>query len=175
MTEADDVLAVTLLVQGGWVAMCLRAMLDLRLPDLLDEPAPVEELAERTSTEPLHLVRVLRVLADVGLVTRDEKGRYRLTGRGRLLRSDHPGDLRSLALTQTWPLNIAAWGGLADAVRSGDGTFEQVHGTSMWEALSRNPQQEAVFNAAMARRGALQAAMLSGQVCVSARLRRSPG
>jgi len=158
----DDVSAVTRLVQGGWVAMCLRAMLDLRLPDLMDEPASAEELAARTSTEPVHLVRLLRVLADVGLVARDETDRYHLTDRARLLRSDHPGDLRSLALTQTWPLNIAAWGRLADAVRSGDGTFEQVHGTSMWEALSRNPVHEAVFNAAMARRGALQAATLAG-------------
>ena len=161
MTEADDVLAVSGLVQGAWRAMCLRAMVDLGIPDLLDGPTTVEQLGTRADADPVHLVRLLRVLADLGLVARDASGHYVLTARGALLRSSHPGDLRSLALTQTWPLNIAAWGGLADAVRSGDGTFEQVHGTSMWEALSRNPQQEAVFNAAMARRGALQAATLA--------------
>ncbi len=174
MTDApdDDVLAVSRLVQGGWVAMCLRAMVQLRLPDVMDAPHDLATLAERTTARPDVLVRLLRALADVGLVAEDESGRYLLTGRGALLRSDHPGGLRSLALTQTWPLNIAAWSRLADAVRTGSGTFEEVNGTSMWEALSRHPAQEAIFNAAMARRGAMQAETLleacdlSGVGCV---------
>ncbi len=156
-TTDDDVLAVTRLVQGGWVAMCLRAMVELGLPDLMDAPREVASLAEGSSTDPDVLVRLLRALVDAGLVAQDESGRYLLTDRGVLLRRDHPGGLRSLALTQTWPLNLAAWSRLADAVRTGAGTFEEVHGTSMWEALSRHPAQEAIFNAAMARRGVMQA------------------
>ena len=160
MTEADDVLAVSGLVQGGWRAMCLRAMVDLGIPDLLDGPATVEQLGAQADVDPVHLVRLLRVLGDLGLVARDTSGRYALTGRGALLRSSHPGNLRSLALTQTWPLNVAAWGRLADAVRSGAGTFVEANGMPMWEALSSHPTHEAVFNAAMARRGAVQAAAL---------------
>ena len=46
---------------------------------------------------------------------------------------------------------------MADAVRTGQGMFEEVNGLPLWEALAREPEAETVFNASMARRGTGQA------------------
>ena len=91
-------------------------------------------------------------------MVQDADGRWSLSQRGVLLRSDHPSGLASLVRMQTWGPNILTWQRLADAVRTGGGVFAEVNGAPMWEALSGAPEQEAVFNAAMARRGTSQAA-----------------
>ena len=153
----NDVEAVARLVRGGWVSQCVRAMADLGLADAMPAPTPVEELASSTSTSPGALLRLLRALTDIGLVEPDDLGRYRLTPRGALLRRDHPADLRSLALMQTWAPHVTAWSHLSAAVAGGEGTFEAVNGATLWLTLSRHPQQQAVFNAVMARRGSQQA------------------
>ena len=154
---SDDVEAVAWLVRGGWVSHCVRAMAELGLADALSVAATVDELAAHTSTTPDALRRLLRSLADAGLVATDEAGRYRLTARGSVLRRDHPSAVRSLALMQTWGPNTVAWSQLSAAVSTGAGTFEAANGTPLWETLSRHPDQQVVFNAAMARRAGTQA------------------
>ena len=156
-TPSDDVEAVAWLVRGGWVSQCVRAMAEIGLADAMDAPATVEELATRTSTRPDALLRLLRALSDAGLVAPDGTDRYRLTARGDVLRLDHPSDLRSLALMQTWGPNVTAWSHLSSALATGAGTFEPVIGAPLWETLTRHPTQQAVFNAAMARRAQRQA------------------
>ena len=109
---------------------------------------------------PTPCVRLLRALADAGLVAPEGADRYRLTERGEVLRLDHPSDLRSLALMQTWGPNVTAWSHLSSALATGAGTFDPVNGAPLWETLSRHPAQQAVFNAAMARRAQRQAATI---------------
>lgn len=156
----DDAEAVAWLVRGGWVSHCVRAMADLGLADAMTSPATVQELANRTATKPDLLLRLLRALTDIGLVEPDGLDgprTYRLTSRGALLRRDDPAGLRSLALMQSWAPNHSAWSELSTALASGDGTFEAANGASLWGMLSRHPREQAVFNAAMARRGSQQA------------------
>jgi hypothetical protein len=119
--------------------------------------ATVDELARSTSTDADALLRLLRALTDIGLVEPDGPGSYRLTSRGELMRRDHPDDLRSLALMQTWGPNLTAWSRLSAAVAAGEGTFEGANGSPLWQTLSRHPRQLAIFNATMARRGRQQA------------------
>ena len=153
----DDVLALTSLVHGGWVSMCLRAMVELGLADAMDAPYDIATLGERTSTDPGALARLLRVLVDVDVVARDAEGRFQLTQMGQLLRTDHPSGMRSMPLMFTWLPSVSAWTSLADAIRSGTGVFAEVNGSSSWEIMSHDQKQAAVFNAAMARRGTMQA------------------
>ena len=68
--------------------------------------------------------------------------------------------MRNLALMQTELPALASWQRLADAVRTGGSVFEDVNGIGPWESLSANPEQEAIFNASMARRGANQVAAI---------------
>lgn len=163
-SPGDDAQAVAWLVRGGWVAHCVRAMAELNLADVLAEPASVDALAAQTSTAPDALLRLLRALTDAGLLVVDEAGRYALTSRGEVLRRDHPSGLHSMALMVTWGPNAVAWSRLSDAVTNGEGTFEPTYGAPMWQALSSHPEQQVVFNAAMARRAGMQARTIR-EVC----------
>lgn len=156
MADADD---VVWMVYGAWVSMCVRAACELGVVDALDEPRCLAELAARTSSDPTALARLLRVLVDLGLL--EVAGdRFAATSRGEVLRVGHPTDVRSLALMQTVIPKLTAWRHLADAVRRGEPVFEKLHGMSSWAWLAANPAEEAVFNAAMARRAALQVAAI---------------
>lgn len=152
MTEADD---VVWMVRGAWVSLCLRAACELRVMDALDQPRTLVELATSTSSDPAALARLLRVLVDLDLLAVSD-GHYAATHRGEVLRADHPSGLRSLALMQTVAPNLTAWTHLADAVRRGGAVYEELQGQTMWEWLAAHPQEESEFNAAMARRAALQ-------------------
>lgn len=71
----DDVEAVTDLVRGVWVGLCLRAMVDLGLADQLRQTRTPTELAERTGCPPRQLRRLLVCLRDAGLVLDPEPPR----------------------------------------------------------------------------------------------------
>lgn len=156
MTAVDD---VVWMVRGAWISLCLRAACELGVMDALDGPRDLIDLARRTSCDPAALFRLLRVLVDLGLVGVDGE-HFRATVRGELLRADHPSGLHSLAMMQTVVPNLTAWHHLADAVRRGGPVFEGLQGMSSWDWLTAHPQEEAVFNAAMARRSVLQVAAL---------------
>jgi hypothetical protein len=156
MAETDDVIWM---VRGAWVSLCVRAACELGVVDALDEPRDLADLAARTSSDPSTLARLLRVLVDLRLLTR-RRDRFAPTSRGELLRAGHPSGLRDLALMQTVAPNLTAWTHLADAVRRGGAVYEELHGQTTWEWLAAHPQEESVFNAAMARRAALQVVAL---------------
>jgi hypothetical protein len=149
------------MIRGTWVSMCLRATAELGLLDHLIEPATTEQLAESCACDTHTVARFLRALTDLELVVSTEDGQYSVTPLGETMRTGHPPSaLRELALMQSWLPNVASWHSLADAVRGGTAVFEAVNGASLWEHLSANPEQEATFNAAMARRGEQQAAAI---------------
>ncbi len=148
------------MVRGVWVSLCVRATCELGVVDALDEPRSLAELAARTSSDPASLARLLRVLVDLGLVVATDDGRYTVTSRGKVLRVDHPSGARSLALMQTVAPNLKAWQHLGDAIRSGDAAYERLHGLTLWSWLAAHPEEEAIFNASMARRADLQVAAL---------------
>ena len=156
MDEADE---VVWMVRGAWVSLCLRAMCELGIVDVLDEPRDLQELAEITASDRATLARLLRVLVDLGLLS-VEDGRFAPTSRGEVLRVSHPSGVRNLALMQTVMPNLTAWQQLSDAVRRGGAVFEDLHGMSSWDWLAAHPEDEVVFNAAMARRSAQQVAAI---------------
>ena len=152
MAEADD---VVWMVRGAWVTLCVRAACELGVLDLLDEPRTLDTLAAASSSDPPTLARLLRVLVDLDLLER-VGDRYATTARGEVLRRGHPSGIRDLALMQTVAPNLTAWSHLADAVRQGSSVYEDLTGMTNWAWLEAHPHEEAVFNAAMARRATLQ-------------------
>ena len=156
MAEADDVIWM---VRGAWVTLCVRAACELGILDALDEPRDLADLATRTSSDPATRARLLRVLLDLRLLAR-KRDRFAATSRGELLRTGHPSGLRNLALMQSVAPSLTAWTHLSDAVRRGGAVFEDLHGQTMWQWLAAHPREESDFNAAMARRAALQVVAL---------------
>ncbi|WP_426592107.1 methyltransferase [Cellulomonas sp. McL0617] len=155
----DPVGDVVWMIRGHWVTLALRAAVDLGVLDHLAARTSVAALASETSCDPADLRRLLRTLADLGMVelTADH---VVATPRGATLARGHPSGLRDLLLMQTSPPNIASWQRLADAVRAGGSVYEAVNGIGPWQYLAAHPEQGAIFDAAMARRGSEQAAVL---------------
>ena len=88
------------------------AMAGLRLADLLaDGPMTVDELSAAAKARPDLLRRLLRGLADIGLVTLDRDDRVSATEMGALLRSGTTGSMRDLALYRGGPF-YTSWGKL---------------------------------------------------------------
>jgi hypothetical protein len=160
MNDDDPVSSVIWMVRGAWGTMAMRGACALGVFDVLHEPLTVDEVAVRTTSDGPTLTRLLRVLVDAGLVERVGTDRYRNTTRGATLRDDHPSRIRDLLLMQATLPNLAAWGALDEAVRSGAGVFERVNGMSSWEQLASDPEAQRRFNASMARRASGQVAAL---------------
>ena len=98
------------------------------------------------------ILMVAGALVLVDIAARARRRPHSPTTRGKVLRSGHPSGVRSLALMQTVAPNLVAWQHLADAVRRGGAVFEELHGQTSWAWLADRPEEEARFNAAMARR-----------------------
>ncbi len=152
----DPVRSVLWMARGAWITMELRAACELGVFDALDDPLTVDALAEVTHSDPPTLARLVRSLVDLGLLTVGDHAAYELTVLGATLREDHPSRLRDLVLMQATLPNLAAWGALDAAVRTGSGVFEKVNGMPSWEGLARDPEAQRRFNAAMARRAGAQ-------------------
>lgn len=139
------------IVFGAAAAAAVRAAAGLGLADALgEEPAGAEELAAATGAQPGATRRLLRALASHGLFAETADGRFRHTEMSRLLRQDADGSLRDIALWCTEPWTWQMWPRLADAVRTGDGVFEEVYGKGFFDYLHSEGEESArVFDRAM--------------------------
>lgn len=97
------------------------------------------DLAGATGTDEGMLVRLLRFLAELGIVEELDDGRYGptpLSERLHLIDNIAQGD-------EAW----AVWGALPDALRTGRSVFADVHGSPFYDYAARRPEQEANWNA----------------------------
>ena len=127
------------------------AMAGLRLADLLaDGPMAVDELSAAAKARPDLLRRLLRGLADIGLVTLDRDDRVSATEMGALLRSGTTGSMRDLALYRGGP-SYTSWGKLEHTVRTGDPAFEAALGAPFFSYMRDHPEDGAAFDGGMTR------------------------
>jgi hypothetical protein len=121
----------------------------LGIADLLgDGPRSAEDLAGATGTHAPTLRRVLRALASVGVFAEGE-GRFHQTPLSEYLRTDAPGSVRAWAAQIGRPYHWNSWGHLLHSVETGEPAFKELYGTTPWEYRAANPEDDAVFNAAM--------------------------
>lgn len=142
--------AVLGLLMGTFVSQSVSVAAELGVADALaDGPAPVDRIAAAVDAHPASLYRLLRVLADFGVLVELPDRRFALTPMGQLLRADQPGSLRGLAVHFGSGFHRAAWSGLGDAVRTGEPAFDAVHGAPQFDWYRDHPAEAAVFDAAM--------------------------
>jgi hypothetical protein len=150
MNQADSEAAVLLeAINASWTTQTIAAAVDLRIPDLLgDAPLECDALARAAGCDAPSLRRLLAALASLSLVTRDGSGRFALTPRGALLRSDVPGSLAAWALfcgTRAW----RNWAHLADSVRSGSSATRGSGGSDDFSRLDADALAADLFHRAM--------------------------
>lgn len=105
-----------------------------------------DELATATGTRPEVIIRFLRYVAMLGLVTSDEGG-FALTPAGNLLRSDADGSMRTVA--QMFALFPNAWGEMTESLRTSQSGFSRAYGKPLFDYLGEHPDAAAVFDSAM--------------------------
>lgn len=136
---------------GPIASRCLYVAAELGIADrIADGPSSVEDLAAATGAHPGALARVLRVLAGMGVVREDGRGRFRLGRLGAPLRT---GGARSLApwvryAGADWAWS--AWAPFIDAVRTGKTVHELAHDKAFFELYAERPERQQLFDAAMA-------------------------
>src|SRR5215470_5329601 len=146
------------MVIGKWISQALGTIVELGVPDRLAKGARrCSDIAREAGVSEDGLCRLLRALASVGLFAESGDRRFRLTGMGQLLRSDHPesiaGYARFTAHDSTW----RPWGQLGYSVKTGMPAFDHVFNVPIFDHFSRNPEAAAVFDDAMTSISAAEA------------------
>ncbi len=127
--------------------MSIRVAATLRIADRLDRPRAAAELADETGADPDALERLLRHLATVGVLDRDDEGRYTPTALGACLRDGDPAGLRAAwdieGVVGRGDLSLAA---LLHSVRTGAAAFPAQFGDSYWSDLAADPARQSAFD-----------------------------
>src|SRR6185437_10853947 len=114
---------VQALAVAYWASRCLHVVAELGVADKLgDEPQTAESLARSLGVQPQALHRVLRSLCNHGIFVHDGE-RFAHNAESRLLRSDVPGSMRSLARMMGMKVHWDAYRELDAAVRTGQASI----------------------------------------------------
>jgi hypothetical protein len=131
--------------------MCraLHVVAELGIADALGEsPLSAAALAAATGTHPEALNRALRVLAAHGVFAAQDV-LYEHTPASRLLRSDHPGSMRSFVRMQGIPALWHVWEDFDHALRTGRSAAEKSMPNGFWGYFAQDPGHDRIFNDAM--------------------------
>ena len=154
---APDVIGI---ITGPWRSKILYTGVELGVFDELtgDAALGAADLAPKLKVDSALLYRLLRALADVGLLRESSDFRFTITEAGSLLRADHPQSLRAMALLEASPVHNAIWQHLPEMIRSGvqDG-FRREFGIPVFEYARQNPAYASIFSDAMTSYSGLEA------------------
>ena len=136
----------------------LGAIVALDLPDLLDKPRSVGELANRTGSDPDRLERVLRYAAGRGFVSFTRSGLVKANGVTTALRSEAEAPWRAWVQFMSSPWLTATWPRFGASLATGrPSAFVLAHESDYFTYLTVNPDAGAIFDEAMAAGAMLQA------------------
>jgi hypothetical protein len=122
----------------------------LGIADLIDEGgATVDELASRTGADRNSLLKLLRGLSFLGILSEAPDGRYLVDELGALLRDDAPGGLRVRSI-MNGEEQYLAYSQLLHTVMTGEPGFDKALGQGFWAYLDDHPAEAEVFNRSMA-------------------------
>jgi hypothetical protein len=123
---------------------CLRVAATLRIADHVQAgTTAIDDLAAAAGVDRDALQRVLRHLVSRGVFEEPGPGRFMLNGAATAMAGAGPGfDLDGIGGRLA-----LAWGGLLDAVRTGETAFVRVFGRPFWEDLDADPEVAASYDA----------------------------
>jgi len=95
------------------------------------------------------MYRLLRALANAGVLSETAKHAFTLTPLGATLRTGASPSMRAWVLFSGEPFYLEAWKEIVHSIRTGQPAWDAVHGSSFFEYLRRHPDTAAVFDEAM--------------------------
>jgi hypothetical protein len=120
--RAENAAAVRLkeMAEAYWLARGLHLAVKLGLPDLLAKGSRrVPQLAADAGADPVRLERLLRALADAGILQELRPGVYASTQFARSLETDRGGSLRDFVLKEFGEERETSWERFEDAIALG--------------------------------------------------------
>ena len=123
---------------GMWRTQTIRAAVELGVFETL--PASGQDIEKRLDLADLVGIRLMRALAELGLVWCDDAGVYHTTGKGSLLQRSHHlslADAASLWGGETY----TAWADAEYSLRTGRSAFRKLYGKDLFELLEERPEQ----------------------------------
>src|SRR5262249_14521226 len=114
-------------------------------------PKSGDELARATATHPRSLLRFLRVLASLGILTQAEDGRFTATPLATRVPALVPDPDRIPALPGGLRHERAAWEHLHYSLESGESAFRHARGMGSWDYHSQHLALGEVLHATMSR------------------------
>lgn len=152
------------LVTGRWRSQTLYAGVELGVFEVVgDSPRLATEIADRLDLDDENCYRLLRALSSLELLEESDDRRFSATPAGAMLRADHPGSLRGVALLEEGPTHYATWKHLPDIVREGDPNgFQREFGRELFEHTEADAEYGQVFNEAMSSYSQMESGMVAG-------------
>jgi hypothetical protein len=138
------------MLEGFQVTQTLHVAATLHVFDHLRDGAKSSiEIASAVGAHEPSVLRPLRYLVTLGVLTDQGDSQFSTTPMGDLLRSNHPGSLRPLAMRFGTARRWRTYGELYASVVSGERTCERAFGEPFFVRLEHNKQDAAVFNQVM--------------------------
>jgi hypothetical protein len=116
---------------------------------LASAPKSAAELAGRMQVHAQSLHRLMRALANVGVLTEQPEQRFALTGLGEALKTGAPGSARSCLLFFGSPWQRSAWDHAVYSVQTGRPGFDKAQGVTSFEYLAQHPEDASLFSETM--------------------------
>jgi hypothetical protein len=149
MSEQHPAQTILSVSTAYWASRCLHLVADCGVADALgDEPLPATALAAKTGTNPDALHRVLRALTNHGIFTLQD-GRFSHNAASRLLRSDNPASMRSLARMMGLDFHWDVFRELGHSLKTGESAGDKAIPGGLFAHLRAHPEEGRVFNEAM--------------------------
>lgn len=149
MDQAPSPPTVMNLLHGSSKAQAIYVAAKLDLAGhLAGGPKHVDELAKLTGTHAPTLFRLLRALASEGLFAETTSRTFEMTPAAQCLREDVPNSQRAMAI-MVGEEQFRAWSELLYSVQTGEKGFDKIYGMPIFDYLGKNPEQAAIFDAAM--------------------------
>src|SRR5262245_7467627 len=148
--EAPPHAQLVQMAMGHWVSRIVHVAAALGLADLLAAGArTAEELAKPTGTQAASLYRLMRTLANLGILSERADRRFALTPLGEALKTGAPGSARASILTIASDWWVRGFGELLYSVQTGKPGFEKTLGMPVFDWLAKNPREASLFSETM--------------------------
>ncbi len=143
-------MALLQLITGKWIMQAIYVSAELGIADhLKDGPRSSSDIAQACDTDEDATYRLMRCLANIGVLDERESHTFSLTPVGEFLRSDVPGSLRGYARFLGYKPTWAAWGEALHSVRTGQPAVDHLFGENIFEYYAKHLDESTIFDDAM--------------------------
>ena len=140
----------------------LKAAVELHIADLLqNKTKSIEELAAESNTNPESLYRLLRALSGEGFFKELPEKKFRNTKASKFLCENHKNSIKYLVLHQLNNGIVEMLMNLKYSVKTGIPASSKVFGTDPFDYMSKHPENNELYNKAMADGTKLLSSVLS--------------